>query len=66
MTPIVSFKVQIAFIEETAVVVKDFFAPEHEQGNRFTAHCRTDCSNESKETTLMSLNKRIYKISSRA
>lgn len=46
MTSIFSFKVQIAFIEEIEVVVKEFFAPEREQGNRFKAHCCTDCSNE--------------------
>lgn len=30
-----SFKIQIAFIEEIEVVVKEFFVPEHEQGNKY-------------------------------
>ena len=60
-----SFKVQTAFIEEIEVVVKEFVASKHEQGNCLKVHCSTDCNNEFMETTLLSLNTEIYKILSR-
>lgn len=43
-------------------MVKEFCAPEHEQGNMFKVHCSTDCNNELMGTTQMSLNEGIYKM----
>ena len=43
-------------------MVKEFFAPEHEQENMFKVHCSIHCNNELMEATQLFLNKRIYKM----